>query len=194
MFILTLVCQLPSSKIGGAKRNYKNVQYTVHYLCLTLANVSLHSKAKGSCLYKQQVSLQASLISLVSTSKLALSLFNIAVFCSNPTNMNGMISFVCIAALVCTITNAAAFLPYGAYRGYYGLPFVPGVAPYAAPAVPAAPVAAAVPAAPAVPAPVAAPAVPAAVPAAPAVVPEYFSYPYGYPYFGAYGVYPYLKK
>ncbi|GFY53999.1 hypothetical protein TNIN_399751 [Trichonephila inaurata madagascariensis] len=68
--------------------------------------------------------------------------------------MNGMVAFICIAALVCAMANAAAILPYGygAYRGYYGLP----LAPYVAPAVPAAPLAAA-------------PAVPAAVPAAPAV-------------------------
>ncbi|GFT67066.1 hypothetical protein NPIL_67991 [Nephila pilipes] len=115
--------------------------------------------------------------------------------------MNAMISLVCFAALCCAsaMANAGAVLPYGygAYRSYYGLPYVPGVAPYAAPAYPAAPVAAA--AYPAAPVAAAAAAVPAAVAAASgvpaaAVVPEYYSYPYGYPYFGAYGGYPYLKK
>ncbi|GFQ83402.1 hypothetical protein TNCT_269751 [Trichonephila clavata] len=101
--------------------------------------------------------------------------------------MNGMIAFVCIAALFSAMVDAGAILPYryayGAYKGYYtplgAAPYVaaPVAAAVAAPyaAAVAAPYAAAAPYAVAAPY-AAAPAVAAAaVPAAPvaaAVVPE----------------------
>ncbi|GFT47218.1 hypothetical protein TNCV_3748411 [Trichonephila clavipes] len=118
--------------------------------------------------------------------------------------MNGMIAFICIAALFSAMVDAGAILPYryayGAYKGYYtplgAAPYAvaaPVAAAVAAPYAAAAPYAVAAPVAAAVAAPYAAPAVAAAaVPAAPvaaAVVPEY-----AYPYYGAYGVLPYIKK
>ncbi|GFT07214.1 hypothetical protein NPIL_228321 [Nephila pilipes] len=121
------------------------------------------------------------------------------------------------------MANNAAILPngYGGYRAYY-TSYVPGVAPYAVSGVPASSVAAAaLPgatiAASALPgttitaaalpgttitaaalqgATITAAAIPsaAAVQGATAVVPEYYSYPYGYPYLGSYNVYSYVKK
>ncbi|GFY54000.1 hypothetical protein TNIN_399761 [Trichonephila inaurata madagascariensis] len=114
--------------------------------------------------------------------------------------MNGMIAFICIAALFSAMVDAGAILPYryayGAYKGYYtplgAAPYAvaaPVAAAVAAPYAAAAPYAVAAPVAAAVAAPyAAAPAVPAA-PVAAAVVPEY-----AYPYYGAYGVLPYIKK
>ncbi|GIX74830.1 hypothetical protein CDAR_73901 [Caerostris darwini] len=129
--------------------------------------------------------------------------------------MNGLISLICLAALVCAASSLGD-VPYSALYGYpsayaYGglrsaaySPLVAGgVAPYAA-AGPyaAAPVAArvvaGVPGAPFAAAPVA-----RGVPAAP-VLSDYYSNTvglnylgYGYPYYGSYNsynTYPYIKK